>query len=66
MKWGEFELKLGQTFKINPWPYLIKRKLTFKFHHLTSSNSTFIDKEFEEKKKNIYQILKITIIFLKN
>jgi glycyl-tRNA synthetase beta chain len=28
-----------------------KKKLTFDFHHLTSSNSTFIDKEYEEKKK---------------
>jgi glycyl-tRNA synthetase beta chain len=28
-----------------------KTKLTFNFHHLTSSNLTFIDKEFEEKKK---------------
>jgi len=30
---------------------LIKKKLVFEFHHLASSNLTFIDKEFEEKKK---------------
>ncbi|MFL2903238.1 MAG: glycine--tRNA ligase subunit beta [Candidatus Pelagibacter sp.] len=29
----------------------MKKKLNFNFHHLTSSNTTFIDKEFEERKK---------------
>ncbi len=28
-----------------------KTKLTFDFHHLASSNATFIDKEYEEKRK---------------
>ena len=27
------------------------KALDFKFHHLISSNTTFIDKEFEDKKK---------------
>ncbi len=50
MKWGEFDLKWGRPLK-SILAIFNKKKLTFNFHHLTSSNSTFIDKEFEEKKK---------------
>ena len=52
-------------------PYKEKiKKLTFDFHHIASSNSTFIDKEFEEKKKifhdfksyeNFFQKVGITV-----
>jgi len=46
---------LGKTIKIRPLKSILavfdKKKLIFDFHHLTSSNSTFIDKEYEEKKK---------------
>ena len=50
MKWGEFDLKWGRPLK-SILAIFDKKKLTFKFHHLVSSNSTFVDKEFEEKKK---------------
>ena len=50
MKWGEFDLNWGRPLK-SILAVFNKKKLTFDFHHLTSSNSTFIDKEYEEKKK---------------
>ncbi len=53
MKWGEFDLNWGRPLKSLLAVYNNK-KLVFDFYHLTSSNSTFIDKEFEEKKKIFY------------
>ena len=50
MKWGEFDLNWGRPLK-SILAIFDKKKLTFNFHHLSSSNSTFVDKEFEEKKK---------------
>ena len=50
MKWGEFDLNWGRPLK-SILALFDKKKLTFDFHHLSSSNSTFIDKEFEEQKK---------------
>jgi glycyl-tRNA synthetase beta chain len=50
MRWGEFDLNWGRPLK-SILAIFDKKKLTFDFHHLVSSNSTFIDKEFEEKRK---------------
>ena len=50
MRWGEFDLNWGRPLK-SILAIFNKKKLTFSFHHLSSSNSTFIDKEFEEQKK---------------
>jgi glycyl-tRNA synthetase beta chain len=50
MKWGEFDLNWGRPLK-SILAIFDKKKLTFNFHHLISSNSTFIDKKFEEKRK---------------
>ena len=50
MKWGEFDLNWGRPLK-SILAVFDKKELTFNFHHLSSSNSTFIDKEYEEKKK---------------
>ncbi len=50
MKWGEFDLNWGRPLK-SILAVFNKTKLTFDFHHLASSNATFIDKEYEEKKK---------------
>ena len=50
MRWGEFDLNWGRPLK-SILAIFDKKKLIFNFHHLSSSNSTFIDKEFEEKKK---------------
>ena len=51
MKWGEFELNWGRPLK-SILSVFDKKIISFNFHHLVSSNSTFIDKDFEEKKKN--------------
>ncbi len=50
MKWGEFDLNWGRPLK-SILAVFDKKRLIFDFHHITSSNLTFIDKEFEEKKK---------------
>jgi glycyl-tRNA synthetase beta chain len=69
MRWSDFNLNWGRPLK-SILAIFDKKKLTFNFHHLISSNSTFIDKEFEEKKKifvdfkdynNFFKKLNITI-----
>ncbi len=50
MRWGNFDLNWGRPLK-SILAMFNKKKLNFNFHHLKSSNSTFIDKEFEDKKK---------------
>ncbi len=50
MKWGKFDLNWGRPLKSILAIYN-KKKLVFNFHHLVSSNTTFIDKEFEDNKK---------------
>ncbi|MDA8612441.1 glycine--tRNA ligase subunit beta [Candidatus Pelagibacter bacterium] len=69
MRWSDFKLKWGRPLK-SILAIFDKKNLTFNFHHLTSSNSTFLDKEFEEKKKifvdfrdynNFFKKLNITI-----
>jgi len=69
MKWSDFNLSWGRPLK-SILAIFDKKKLTFNFHHLTSSNTSFIDKEFEEKKKiftdfkdynNFFKKINITI-----
>ena len=50
MRWGDFNLNWGRPLK-SILAIFDKKILSFNFHHLVSSNTTFIDKEFEEKKK---------------
>ena len=50
MKWGEFDLNWGRPLKAI-LAVFDKKKLTFSFHHLVSSDTTFVDKEFEDNKK---------------
>ena len=50
MKWGEFDLKWGRPLK-SILSVFENKVVNFKFHHITSSNTTFIDKDFEDKKK---------------
>ena len=50
MYWGNFDLNWGRPLK-SIFAIFDKKKLNFSFHHLQSSNATFIDKEFEENKK---------------
>ena len=63
MKWGEFDLNWGRPLK-SILALFDKKQLTFDFHHLSSSNSTFVDKEFEEQKK-IFNDFKEYINFFK-
>ena len=51
MKWGEYDLNWGRPLK-SILSVFDNKVINFKFHHLHSSNSTFVDKDFEEKKKN--------------
>ena len=51
MKWGDLELYWARPLKSILAIYNNK-KLIFKYHHLESSNFTFIDKDFEEKTKS--------------
>ncbi len=50
MKWGDFDLEWGRPLK-SILCVFDNKSLPFKFYHLESSNTTFIDKEFEEKKR---------------
>ena len=54
MFWGTFNLNWGRPLK-SILAVFNKKKLNFNFHHLTSSNSTFIDTEFKENKKSIIE-----------
>ena len=47
MKWGEYDLNWGRPLK-SILSIFNKKVINFKFHHLYSSNSTYIDKDFEE------------------
>ncbi len=50
MKWGEFDLNWGRPLK-SILSIFDKKVINFKFHHISSSNSTFVDKDFEDKQK---------------
>jgi glycyl-tRNA synthetase beta chain len=50
MRWGDYSLNWSRPLK-SILAVFDSKNLNFKFHHLTSSNSSFIDKEFEDKKK---------------
>ena len=50
MKWGEFDLNWGRPLK-SILSVFDKKIISFKFHHLVSSNTTYVDKDIEEKKK---------------
>ena len=50
MKWGPYSLNWARPLK-SILAVFENKSLGFKFHHLTCSNTTFIDKEFEDKKK---------------
>ncbi len=50
MIWGNYNLSWARPLK-SILAVFDDKSLDFKFHHLISSNTTFTDKEFEEKKK---------------
>ena len=51
MKWGDFDLNWGRPLK-SILSVFDNKIINFEFHHLNSSNSTFIDKDLEDKKKS--------------
>ena len=63
MKWGDFELYWGRPLK-SILAVFNNKNLTFKYHHLQSSNFTFIDKDFEDKTK-IFNNFKIYTDYFK-
>ncbi len=64
MRWGDFGLNWGRPLK-SILALFDKKKLIFNFHHLTSSNSTFIDKEYEENKKTFIDFKEYNSFFKK-
>jgi glycyl-tRNA synthetase beta chain len=50
MKWGSYNLNWARPLK-SILAVFDNKSLSFKFHHLVCSNTTFVDKEFEDKKK---------------
>ena len=50
MKWGNFDLNWARPLK-SILAIFDKKTIEFDYHHLKSSNSTFLDKEFEDKEK---------------
>ena len=50
MRWGSYSLNWARPLK-SILAVFDNKSLCFQFHHLKCSNTTFIDKEFEDKKK---------------
>ena len=50
MRWGNYNLKWARPLK-SILAVFDSKSLDFRFHHLKCSNTTFIDKDFEDKKK---------------
>ena len=63
MKWGEYDLNWGRPLK-SILSVFDKKVINFEFHHMSSSNSTYIDKDFEEKKR-IFKDFKSYEIYFK-
>jgi glycyl-tRNA synthetase beta chain len=63
MKWGSYSLNWARPLK-SILAVFDGKSLNFNFHHLTSSNTTFTDKEFEDKQK-IFKDFKSYKVFFK-
>ncbi|MDC0167257.1 glycine--tRNA ligase subunit beta [Candidatus Pelagibacter sp.] len=64
MRWGDFSLNWGRPLK-SILAIFNKKTLIFKFHHIQSSNLTFVDKDFEERKIKFYDFKKYKNFFKK-
>ena len=51
MKWGDFQLYWARPLK-SILAIFNNKNLLFKYHHLQSSNLTFVDKDYEDKEKS--------------
>ena len=65
MKWGEYDLNWGRPLK-SILSIFDKKIVSFKFHHLVSSNLTFLDKDFEDKKRSFENFKKYEKFFENN
>ena len=65
MRWGEFDLIWGRPLK-SILSVFNNKTINFEFHHIASSNSTFIDKDFEDKKKIFNNFKSYEKFFKKN
>ena len=65
MRWGEFDLIWGRPLK-SILSVFDNKTINFEFHHIASSNSTFIDKDFEDKKKIFKNFKSYEKFFKKN
>ena len=65
MRWGEFNLSWGRPLK-SILSVFDNKIINFELHHITSSNSTFIDKDFEDKKKIFNDFKSYDRFFKKN
>ena len=63
MKWGNYNLSWARPLK-SILAIFNNKRLNFKFYHLESSNKTYIDKEFEDKKK-IFRTFKVYLNYFK-
>ena len=64
MRWGNYDLNWARPLK-SILAVFNNKILNFKFYHLIASNTSFIDKEFEDKKK-IFKNFKSYKNFFKN
>ena len=62
MRWGDFNLNWARPLK-SILAVFDGKNLNFKFHHLTCSNTTFINKEFEDKKKKFKNLKSYKVFF---
>ncbi len=65
MRWGNFNLSWGRPLKSILGTF-DEKKLNFKFHHLTCSNTTFVDKDFEDKKRTFKNFKEYKTFFQKS
>ena len=65
MRWGNFNLNWARPLK-SILATFDRKSLNFKFHHLTCSNTTYVDKEFEDKKKIFKDFKSYKIFFQKS
>ena len=64
MKWGDYDLNWGRPLK-SILSVFDKKIINFEFHNISSSNSTYIDKDFEEKIKNFTDFISYEKYFKK-
>jgi glycyl-tRNA synthetase beta chain len=65
MRWGNYTLNWARPLK-SILAVFDNKKLNFKYYHLKASNMTFVDKEFEDKKKIFKNFKSYKIFFNKS